>query len=72
MTDKTLNTVDQWIAVLVEVLKDHGRPMREDAAIKLTAKICKVSPARMPFVVNSAVSDGLIVRDGSSGTLALP
>jgi len=72
MTDKTLNTVDQWIAVLVEVLKDHGRPMHEDAAVKLTAKICKVSPTRMPFVVNSAATDGLIVRDVVTGMLTLP
>ena len=70
-TKKPLNTMDEWIGVLVEAVKDHGRPMSEQEAMKLTAKICKVSMVRMPFVVQTALADGLIVR-GSDGKLTLP
>ena len=72
MTNKQLDTLNEWIGVLVEVVKDHGRPMKRDEAMKLTARICKVSIARMPFVANSAVADKLLVEDLRSGTLSVP
>lgn len=64
MPNKTIDTLNEWIAVMVEVVKDHGGPMKQDEAQRLTAKICGVSVARMPYVTTSAVADGLLVRGG--------
>ena len=72
MPDKTINTLDEWIGVLVAVLEDRGTPMDVSEAMKLTAKICGVSVVRMVYVVNSAVEDGLVVQDVRSATLRLP
>lgn len=62
MTD----TPEEWTAVLVDVLKDAGRPMHQAEVSKITAKICGVSILRMPFVVETAINRGLIVRGSVS------
>lgn len=62
MPDKSIDTLNEWIAVMVEVVKDNGGPMKQDEAQRLTAKICGVSVARMPYVTTNAVADKLLVR----------
>ena len=64
MADRTIDTLNEWIAVMVEVVKDNGGSMKQDEAQRLTAKICGVSEARMPYVTTSAVADKLLVRGG--------
>ncbi|UVG35154.1 hypothetical protein SEA_CECE_119 [Microbacterium phage Cece] len=57
-----IDSPEDWVGVLVEVLRDYGRPMFQSEASRIAAKICGISIVRMPYVVDLAIKDGLIVR----------
>lgn len=66
-----LDTPNDWVVALVEVLKDYGRPMPQDELIKMVAKIVGVMPIRLHYALRLAENDGLILIDSKTNKVLL-
>jgi hypothetical protein len=59
-----VDTLWRWIDSLVEVLREHGKPMNQDEAMRRTAALEGVALVRMPYVVQNAIAEKLVKRGG--------
>lgn len=53
-----------WIHTTTDVLRDHGGTMDQDKLEQLAAKVIGISPVRMSYVIQSAISERLMTRGG--------
>ncbi|MFE6966987.1 hypothetical protein ACFVAJ_17885 [Agromyces sp. NPDC057679] len=64
--------LERRFAATVRTLHDAGGSASEQETVRLVARELGISVSEMPFVVNSAIAEGIVIRDTDRNMLWLP